>query len=389
MSLPLAGLTVIALEQAVAGPFASRQLADLGARVIKIERDSGDFARRYDVTVRGESSYFVWLNRGKESVVLDLKKEEDFGVLRQMVMTADVLIQNLAPGALDRLGLSAEAALDLNPRLIYTSISGYGADGPYSRRKAYDLLVQCESGMLSVTGTSDEPAKAGISIADVSAGMYAFSGILTALLQRSVTGEGDILEISMLEAMTEWMAQPLLYTMYSNSAPPRSGAHHASIAPYGPFDTADGTVFLAVQNDREWARFASKILGAGHLADDERFASNTSRVVNRVFLHDAISSRLGALATEEVERALDGAGIAHARLRSMMEVAEHPQLRARDRWRTVHTSAGEIAALLPPVTSRSFEYRMGDVPTLGQHTDAVGREFARTSGGSVPRRTPQ
>lgn len=379
MTGPLAGLTVLALEQAVAAPFASRQLADLGARVIKIERATGDFARGYDTSVRGMASYFVWLNRGKESVVLDLKDPEDFALLRSIAADADVLIQNLAPGAVDRLGLSAEAALELNPRLVYVSISGYGTGGEYERKKAYDLLVQCEAGLLSVTGSPDEPAKAGISIADISAGMYAYSGVLTALLQRAATGRGEIIEISMLEALGEWMSQPLHYAQHSGAGPARSGARHATIAPYGPFEASDGTVFLAVQNEREWERFCAAVLSRPALATESRFATNTDRVRNREDLHAVISGALAARTVDETLALLDAAQIANAQLRTMTEFADHPQLRDRRRWRPVDTPVGEVAALVPPVTARGFDAVMGRVPALGEHTARVRREFAHGS----------
>ncbi|MFA9277667.1 MAG: CaiB/BaiF CoA transferase family protein, partial [Rhodoluna sp.] len=271
MVRPLDGITVITLEQAVAAPFASRQLSDLGARVIKIERDAGDFARAYDTKVHGEASYFVWINRNKESVVLDLKSEQGYAALRGQVSKADVFIQNLAPGAVERLGLSSEQALELNPQLIYVSISGYGRGGEYEQKKAYDLLVQCETGLLSVTGTPDAPAKVGISVADIAAGMYAYSGVLSALIQRGRTGKGDVLEISMLEALGEWMSQPYLYAEHGGEQQPRSGAQHATIAPYGPFNTNDGTVFFGIQNEREWAKFCEIVLQDESVATDARF----------------------------------------------------------------------------------------------------------------------
>ncbi|MDF1480366.1 CaiB/BaiF CoA-transferase family protein [Leifsonia sp. H3M29-4] len=375
MTLPLDGITVIALEQAVAAPFASRQLADLGARVIKIERGTGDFARGYDDKVNGLASYFVWLNRGKESVVLDLKDPADFALLTAMVREADVLIQNLVPGAVDRLGLSAEAALELNPKLIFASISGYGAGGAYEDKKAYDLLIQCESGLLSVTGMPDNPAKVGISIADIAAGMYAYSGILAALINRGRTGRGDILEISMLEAMGEWMSQPLYYAMYGGQAPERSGPQHASIAPYGPFPVSDGTVFLAVQNEREWAHFCSDLLGQPALATDPRFSSNTERVANRPLLHEIIEAALGGSSVVEVLTKLDEAQIANAQLRTMLELADHPQLHQRGRWREIGSPVGDISVLLPPVSGRELEVTLGTIPELGAHTDAVKAEF--------------
>lgn len=377
MSLPLAGLTVIALEQAVAAPFATRQLADLGARVIKIERAAGDFARGYDTTVRGEASYFVWLNRGKESLVLDLKDPDDFQVLAELAAEADVLIQNLAPGAVERLGLGPETALERNPRLIYVSISGYGQGGPYEHKKAYDLLVQCESGLLSVTGTPEEPAKVGVSIADISAGMYAYTGILTALINRGITGKGDVLEVSMLEAIGEWVTQPLYYSLYGGASPQRSGAHHASIAPYGPFEASDGTVFLAIQNEREWQRFTREVLRRPDLAEDPRFASNSLRVANREALHAAIRPAIAELTADGVSDLLDTHQIANARLRTLQEFAEHPQLQARERWREVASPVGTISALLPPVTSRAFEAVLGAVPALGEHTESIRAEVER------------
>lgn len=373
--LPLAGLTVVALEQAVAAPFATRQLADLGARVIKIERDSGDFARGYDTKVRGMASYFVWLNRGKESVVLDLKSTVGREALGALVSSADVLVQNLAPGAVERLGFGPDDALELNPRLVHASISGYGRGGSYEQKKAYDLLVQCEAGLLSLTGTPDGPAKVGVSIADICAGMYTYSGILTALLDRAVTGKGDVIEVSMLEALGEWMSQPYLYAEYGGSAPPRSGAQHASIAPYGPFRVADGTVFLGIQNDREWAQFCRIVLDRPELVDDPLFAGNARRVDQRAALHEAIDQVLQHLPAEQVLARLDAAGIANARLRTMAEFARHPQLEERGRWRTVDTPVGPVRSLIPPVSSRSVDLSWGSVPELGQHTASVLAEL--------------
>lgn len=373
--LPLEGITVVSLEQAVAAPFATRQLADLGARVIKIERDAGDFARGYDTKVDGMSSYFVWLNRGKESVVLDLKSEDGLAVLRELVSRADVLVQNLAPGAVERLGFGPEDALALNPKLIHVSISGYGRGGTHEQKKAYDLLIQCESGMLSVTGGSDSPAKVGVSIADICAGMYAYSGILTSLLSRATTGRGDVVEVSMLEALGEWMSQPYFFAEYGGAPPPRSGAQHASIAPYGPFQVQDGTVFLGIQNEREWATFCSKVLGRPDLATDSRFSSNSLRVANRPELHDAINAVLEDAGTEAVTEALDAAGIANAELRDMHGLSQHPQLAARDRWRDVETPVGPVRSLIPPVTSREVYFRMDAVPALGEHTDKVRAEL--------------
>lgn len=375
-ALPLAGLTVISLEQAVAAPFATRQLADLGARVIKVERDVGDFARGYDTKVHGMASYFVWLNRSKESIVLDLKSEEGLAVLKQLVAEADVLVQNLAPGAVERLGLGADEALALNPRLIHASISGYGRGGSYEQKKAYDLLIQCETGLLSVTGTGEMAAKAGISIADISAGMYTYSGILTSLLQRTTTGRGDVLEISMLEALGEWMSQPYFYAEYGGTVPQRSGAEHASIAPYGPFPAADGTVFLGIQNEREWITFCAKVLDSAELAVDERFASNALRVDNRPALHERINAVLGTLPSEEVLRRLDAARIANAKLRNMNDFSAHTQLQDRNRWHDVDSPVGPLRSLIPPVTSREAGIRMDPVPEIGQHTDKILAELA-------------
>ena len=373
--LPLAGLTVVSLEQAVAAPFATRQLADLGARVIKVERDTGDFARGYDETVHGMSSYFVWLNRSKESIVLDLKSESGLAVLRELVSRADVLVQNLAPGAVERLGLGPDEALALNPRLIHASISGYGRGGSYEQKKAYDLLVQCEAGLLSVTGTPDAPAKVGVSIADVCAGMYTFSGILTALLQRASSGRGDVLEVSMLEALGEWMQQPYFFAEYGGVPPQRNGAQHASIAPYGPFDTADGTVFFGIQNEREWAAFCADVLVHPELGTHPDFRGNALRVQHRPALHRAISQVLGTLSSVEVLARLDGANIANAQLRSMQDFSAHPQLTARGRWQNVDSPVGPVRSLIPPVTSRETGFRMDPVPSVGQHTDEILAEL--------------
>jgi itaconate CoA-transferase len=376
VSGPLDGITVVALEQAVAAPFATRQLADLGARVIKVERDTGDFARGYDDRVDGMASYFVWLNRGKESIVLDLKSEEGIAVLREMISRADVFVQNLAPGAVTRLGLGPEEALAINPRLIHVSISGYGAGGDYQNKKAYDLLIQCETGLLSITGTPDSPVKVGVSIADISAGMYAYSGVLASLLQRSTTGRGDVLEISMLEALAEWVSQPMYFAKYGGESPERSGAQHASIAPYGPFDTQDGQIFFGIQNEREWSAFCRAVLDEPELSTDPRFAGNTLRVRHRDDLHQVINAVFSTLTVARVTELLDGANIANARVRSMQELADHPQLVARDRWREVASPVGPLSMLLPPVSAREIEPEMGAIPELGEHTDAILAEFA-------------
>jgi crotonobetainyl-CoA:carnitine CoA-transferase CaiB-like acyl-CoA transferase len=376
--LPLDGITVVALEQAVAAPFATRQLADLGARVLKVERPGvGDFARGYDETVHGLASYFVWLNRGKESVALDIKDPDDRALLDDMLSCADVFVQNLLPGAVDRLGLDEQTLRERYPRLITCSISGYGSEGPYRTKKAYDLLVQCEAGFLSVTGTPEEPVKAGISIADISAGMYAYTGVLTALYERERTGRGSSFEVAMLDALGEWMGQPYLYAQYGGTPPPRSGARHASIAPYGPYRTGDGaTVFMGVQNEREWARLCADVLGEPELATDPRFVRNSRRVENDAELQVLLESALAHMTADEVSARLDEVGIANARLRTMAEFAEHPQLAARDRWRDVESSTGPVRSLLPPVTVRGREAAMRRIPDVGEHTAAVRAEFS-------------
>ncbi len=374
--LPLTGITVVSLEQAVAAPFATRQLADLGARVIKVERaGAGDFARDYDRTVHGQASYFVWLNRGKESIELDVKSARGQQVLAALLARADVFVQNLAPGAADRLGLSADSLRTRHPRLICCSVSGYGPDGPYRGKKAYDLLVQCEAGLLSVTGTPDTPAKAGISVADIAAGMYAFTGVLTALYERERTGAGTKVEVAMLDALGEWMTQPYLYSVYGGEEPRRTGARHASISPYGPYAVAGGQVFLGLQNEREWTVLCRDILGQPELTDDPRFATNTDRVAHDDELSTIIEAALHELTAAQVEARLDAAGIANARLRTPAEFAAHPQLAARDRWRDVGTPGGPVRALLPPVTLDGREAAMGDVPALGQHTAAILAEL--------------
>ncbi len=378
-ALPLTGVTVVALEQAVAVPFATRQLADLGARVIKIERPgTGDFARGYDRTVLGQASYFVWLNRGKESVTLDIKTASGQSALAALLARADVFVQNLAPGAAGRLGLSAGRLLTRHPRLICCSVSGYGPDGPYAGKKAYDLLVQCEAGLLSVTGTPAQPCKAGISVADIAAGMYAYSGVLAALYERERTGRGGSFEVSLLDALGEWMSQPVYYTVYGGLEPQRTAARHASISPYGPY--LDGQVFLGLQNDREWAVLCERVLGRPDLITDERFATNPDRVAHDGELTQIIEDVLGSMTPDEAVARLDAAGIACARLRTPAGFAAHPQLAARDRWREVGTPAGPVRALLPPVTMPGREPAMGAVPGLGQHTESVLAEFGAIPG---------
>jgi itaconate CoA-transferase len=378
---PLDGITVVTLEHAIAAPFCTRQLADLGARVIKVERPgSGDFARSYDERVKGQASHFVWSNRSKESLTLDVKHPEAQPLLAQLLAQADVLVQNLAPGAAARLGLSFEALHPRHPRLIVCDISGYGDDGPYRDKKAYDLLIQSESGFLSITGTPDAPAKAGCSIADIAAGMYAYSAILAALLQRGRTGEGSRIDVSMLESMVEWMGYPLYYAFDGATPPPRAGAAHATIYPYGPFAAGDGkTVMLGLQNEREWAAFCTRVLREPELATDERFASNSRRVANQDALRERIAQVFSGLSAEQVIARLDEAQIANARMNEMHDVWQHPQLIARGRWTEVATPNGPIPALLPPGKTAAYDARMDAVPALGQHTDAILAELGRSA----------
>jgi len=383
-SRPLDGITVISLEHAIAAPFCTRQLADLGARVIKIERPGvGDFARGYDERVRGLASHFVWTNRSKESLSLDLKQAPAQTVLEQLLETADVLVQNLAPGAAARLGLSFEALHERFPRLIVCDISGYGEGGPYEQKKAYDLLIQSESGFLSVTGGpgADEMAKAGCSIADISAGMYAYSGILSALLLRGRTGEGSRVEVSMLEGMAEWMGFPMYYAFEGQSQPPRAGAAHATIYPYGPFPTGDGgSVMLGVQNEREWKLFCEVVLQRPELAADPRFTTTSLRVANRDALRALIVEAFSSLDAEQVVERLEQAQIANAHVNDMRGLWQHPQLAARDRWREIDSPAGRLPALLPPVNSNAYAPRMDAVPALGQQTDDLLQELGYTAG---------
>jgi itaconate CoA-transferase len=369
---PLEGITVVALEQVIAGPFATRQLAELGARVIKIERPrTGDASRGYDATVKGLSSHFVWVNRSKESFTLDVKHPAARSILAKLVEKADVFLQNLAPGAADRLDLGASLR-ERYPRLIWCGISGYGPSGPYAAKKAYDLLVQCEAGLLSVTGTPDAPSKAGIPVADIAAGMYAFSGILAALFKRQRTGEGATLDITMFEALGEWMGFPAYFTAYGGTAPPRSGAFHATIVPYGPFRAADATsVFLSVQNEREFARFCEQVLGNPGLKDDPRFSSGPARQRHRDAMHAEIDRIFSKLSAAEIIRRLDAADIANARLNDMDEFWAHPQLAARKRFVSVGSPAGELQLLKPPLNFDAEDAAVGGVPTLGQHTRAI------------------
>ncbi|MEO6293638.1 MAG: CaiB/BaiF CoA-transferase family protein [Burkholderiaceae bacterium] len=381
MIRPLDGITVVSLEHAIAAPFCTRQLADLGARVIKVERPgAGDFARAYDARVRGQASHFVWTNRSKESLTLDLKQPDAIAVLKQLLMTADVLVQNLAPGAAARMGLGFDVLSKDHPGLIVCDISGYGEDGPYRDKKAYDLLIQSEAGFLSVTGTPEAPSKAGNSVADIAAGMYAYTNILSALLLRGRTGKGSHIDVSMLESLGEWMNYPLYYAFEGAPPPPRTAAAHASIYPYGPFAAGDGaTVMLGLQNEREWKAFCELVLQDAALAVDLRFDSNARRNEHREALKAIILTSFGKLTAEQVVARLDEAQIANARMNDMADLWTHPQLKARQRWQTVGSPAGDIPALLPPGRNNSFDYRMDPVPAVGQHTDAILRELGQTN----------
>ncbi|MBU3607453.1 CaiB/BaiF CoA transferase family protein [Polynucleobacter nymphae] len=374
---PLDGITVVSLEHAIAAPFCTRQLADLGARIIKVERPGGgDFARAYDKQVKGLSSHFVWVNRSKESLTLDLKQPSALSILKTLLKTADVLVQNLAPGAAARMGLTAELLQKENPQLILCDISGYGNNGPYRDKKAYDLLIQSEAGFLSVTGTPESPSKAGNSIADIAAGMYAYSNILAALLQRGKTGKGTVIDISMLESLGEWMSFPLYYAYDGADAPPRNGASHATIYPYGPFKAGDGkTIMLGLQNDREWVQFCETVLESPMLAQDERFANNFKRNEKRIELLEIINACFSKLTSEQLIARLEQAQIANAHLNDMAGLWKHEQLKARNRWTEVGTPHGNIPALLPPGLNDSYDYRMDPVPAVGEHTDAILKEL--------------
>ncbi len=369
---PLSGVTVLALEQAVAAPFATRQLADLGARVIKVERPgSGDFARGYDTTVNGLASHFVWTNRSKESITVDLKRPEGAWIIAQLLERVDVFVQNLAPGSTERLGFGATRLREQYDRLIVCDISGYGSSGPYRDKKAYDLLVQCETGVVSITGTPDSAAKVGISVADIAGGMYAFSGILTALYAREHTGLGAHLDISLFDALAEWMGYPAYFTGYGGTQPARGGASHPAIAPYGPVEVSDGSVFIAIQNEREWGRFCSEVLQQPNLTTDARFATNSLRVANRAALDRFLSDALSGMTAVDVEAHLDAAAIANARLRTVSEFLNHPQLTDRERWHTVDTPVGPIRALAPPIALDGDDPRMDPIPDVGEHTHAI------------------
>lgn len=380
---------MVSLEHAVAAPFCTRHLADLGARVIKIERpEVGDFARAYDQRARGQSSHFVWVNRSKESLALDLKNPRHLEVLKALVAKADVLVQNLAPGATQRMGLGAAELRAQYPRLIVCDISGYGLDGPYRDKKAYDLLIQSEAGYLSVTGTPEAPSKSGNSIADIAAGMYAYSNILAALMQRDKTGEGSHIDVSMLESLTEWMGFPMYYALDGAQPPPRSAASHATIYPYGPFEVGSalphgqrqhqGVVMLGLQNEREWVQFCRIVLLQESWVQDERFISNAKRNENRSVLEKIILDTFSELSIQQVTDRLEQAQIANAKMNNMADLWAHPQLKSRDRWVTVDSPAGELPALLPPGQQTSFDYRMDGIPSVGQHTQAILNELGMT-----------
>lgn len=377
---PLDGITIVALEHVIAAPFATRQLADLGARVIKIERPGGgDFARNYDERAQGMSSHFTWVNRSKESLTLDLKQDAALSILKKLLETADVFVQNLAPGAAARMGLSPDTLQAINPKLIYCNLSGYGEDGPYRDKKAYDLLIQSEAGLLSITGTPEVPSKVGISIADIAAGMYTYTNILAALLQRQKTGKGSVIDISMLEALGEWMGYPMYYSMDGASPPPRTGAAHATIFPYGPYQAGDGkTVMLGLQNEREWALFCEKVLNQPELANDPRFDKNFKRNENRTELTQIILKIFSTLTSEQVIAKLDEAQIANASLNDMHQFWAHPQLKARGRWASVDSPKGQISALLPPGINNSYQYRMDKIPGIGEHTVSILQEMNLT-----------
>ena len=380
MIRPLDGITVVSLEHAIAAPFCTRQLADLGARVIKVERPgAGDFARAYDSRVKGQASHFVWTNRSKESLTLDLKQPGALAALKALLGQADVLVQNLAPGAAARMGLGFDALSPSHPGLIVCDISGYGEDGPYRDKKAYDLLIQSEAGFLSVTGTPEAPSKAGNSVADIAAGMYAYTNILSALLLRARTGKGSHIDVSMLESLGEWMSYPLYYAFDGAPPPTRTAAAHASIYPYGPFAAGDGTtVMLGLQNEREWKAFCAVVLRDSALAIDPRFDSNARRNEHREALKALILELFGKLTAEQVVARLDEAQIANARMNDMAGLWAHPQLQARQRWHTVGSPAGDIPAMLPPGRNNAFDYRMDPVPAVGQHTEAILRELGQT-----------
>lgn len=374
--LPLAGITVVALEQAVAAPLATRHLADLGARVIKVERVAeGDFARHYDDVVAGLGAHFVWLNRGKESVALDLKQPEGIALARELVATADVVVQNLAPGAAERVGLGADDLVARHPRLVVAGISGYGTSGPLRDRKAYDMLIQAESGLVSVTGTPESAAKTGIPTADIAAGVYTAHAVVAALFRRERTGRGGVVDISMFDATVEWLGYPMYLQLYAGRQIPRLGLSHASIAPYDAYPTADGQIMIGVQNDRGWRTLMGEVFGRLDLVDHPRLATNSLRVAHRGECDAVVAEHTARFTTAELDARLAAAGVPAAQLNDLAGVVDHPQLTSRDRWREVGSPAGMLRALLPPIGFRDVELPMGDVPALGEHTDAVLAEL--------------
>ena len=376
--LPLEGITVVALEQAVAGPIASRHLADLGARVIKIERPGeGDFARHYDHAVRGLATHFVWLNRGKESVEIDLKSPDGLRFARALVARADVFLHNTAPGAVERLGLDGETLRATHPRLVVVNISGYGSAGPRKDRKAYDMLVQAESGMVAVTGTPETATKTGIPTADIAAGLYAAMSALSALFRRERTGQGAVVDVSMFDSAVEWMGHPLYMQLYGGRQIPRMGLSHAAIAPYDAYPTADGQILIGVQNDRGWRTLISDVFGHPEHVDDPRFARNVDRVAHREECDAVVAACTKVWTTADLDERLAEVGIPAAQINSTADVLEHPQLAERDRWRPVETEVGAIRGILPPMTFRDVELPMGRVPALGEHTERLRAEVQR------------
>ncbi|MHA6779812.1 CaiB/BaiF CoA transferase family protein [Pseudonocardia saturnea] len=370
--LPLAGITVVALEQAVAGPIATRHLADLGARVVKIERPGeGDFARHYDDAVHGLATHFVWLNRGKESLAVDLKSDRGLRIVRELIARSDVFLHNTAPGVVDRLGLDADTLRATDPRLVVVNISGYGSGGPRRDRKAYDMLVQAESGMVAVTGTPEIPTKTGVPSADIAAGLYAATSVLAALFRRERTGAGAVVDVSMFDSAVEWMGHPLYMQLYGGRQIPRMGLSHAAIAPYDAYPTADGEILIGVQNDRGWRTLVGDVFGSPALADDPRFTTNVERVRHRTECDAVVAEHTAGWTTAALDERLAASGIPAAQINTTAQLVEHPQLRMRDRWRTVSTEAGDIRGVLPPMTFRDIELPMGAVPALGEHNHQI------------------
>ncbi|MFC9835239.1 CaiB/BaiF CoA transferase family protein [Rhodococcus sp. NPDC127530] len=377
--LPLDGITVVSFEQAVAAPIATRHLADLGARVIKVERiGEGDFARNYDSAVHGIASHFVWLNRGKESVTVDLKTAEGVSVVRKLVGRADVVVQNLAPGAMDRLGLGAEELRRDRPELIVVNMTGYGTDGPLKDRKAYDMLVQAETGLCSITGTPETATKTGVPVSDIAAGMYALTAVQAALFRRERTGVGAVVDVSMFDATVEWLGHPMYLQMYQDTQVQRMGLSHASISPYDAYPTVDGRILIGVQNDRGWRALVTEVFDRPDLVEDPKFATNILRVRHRAETDAVVAEHTRRFDTDELDKRLAAAGVPASRLNDMRDLIDHPQLSERDRWRQIDTESGQVRAVLPPMTFTDVELPMGPVPALGQHTEAVLTELGLT-----------